>query len=95
MLKEFQRDDDKKIKELVDKVYAKLRNTRSIIKLQSVKDFVNENYDLLITDIDTIEPTVLLDNYIDFLNKLRVFESVKQIVSDAENFLKEINFKKE
>jgi hypothetical protein len=89
-LREYQRDDEKKIRELTQKVYQKLKTTRAIIKLELVKEFVEQNYDLLVTDIDTIDKNILLNNYMDFFKKSSVFESINNTIIETEFFLKEL-----
>lgn len=77
MLLEFQLDEKNKIKELVGKIkrifILDLRYKKFDEK--NIEDFVTNNFDLLITDIDTIQPSLLFKNYKQFLRKYSLQES--------------------
>jgi hypothetical protein len=69
-LKEFQsfaaENKDKLYSEIVDKLRA---GGLTEINDKEVYDFIDYNYDLIDGVIDTIDPTDLVKNYVDFLNK--------------------------
>lgn len=67
-LKEYQVDDDLKKAQLTQRVKDKLKFEGFYEEDESnLEDFVNDKYDLLITDIDSIDGKILLNNYKDFL----------------------------
>lgn len=83
---EFQVNDDMKKEELERKVIEKLKLTSfDEINSKNVNDFVNDNYDLLTTDIDTISPKVLLNNYYDYIQKTGLTESIKKILKENDD----------
>lgn len=89
---EYQIDDEIKRKELAQKVIEKLHLISfEDIDPHKVNDFVNDNYDLLITDIDTIPKNLLLRNYVDYLQKDDFMESIKRTIKEANQIRSEIN----
>lgn len=86
-LREYQMDDEKKTEELIKKVFHKLKMTRAIIQPEFIKEFVEQNYDLLVTDIDTISPDILLKNYMDFFKDSSIFESISRLIKETEIYL--------
>lgn len=88
---EYQIDDNIKRKELIQKVIQKLSLTSfDDIDPKKVKEFIDDNYDLLITDIDTISSNILLRNYIDYIQKNQFVESINKTLKEADIIKSEI-----
>lgn len=90
-LREYQIDDDIKMKELQRKVKRKLSLISNMyVDPEQLKAFVNNNYDLLLTDSDSVLPKILLQNYLDFIKKDIVIESANKTLREADEFLNQL-----
>ena len=84
-LYEYQVDEDIQKEKLEQKVIEKLQiEGFEDIDIMQASNFVNDNFDLLTTDIDTISPEILLHNFQDYIQKVGLTESIRKILTQAD-----------